>query len=244
VRNTTLSATIIEQLENASDPMIAIDEAFVALVEKEGGAEQAAKAKGFFENFHRRQTSEMATMMSAELRRATNIACFCESGTSLTLWSYYSDRHRGLCVEYPINEIELGDLRRHWLHPVNYATNRFNLDWLIDRLMTNPKQLNPLWGVIAAIHKSPDWRHEQEWRIIDPTREKPGGWAIRMPQPSRVFLGCQMEPDYRQSVVGIAQHLGIALHEMTLSADRFELETKPAVTGLTSAAPPGPSTGG
>ena len=222
-----LSADIRTQLMASSDPLAALEEVFVTAVEKEGGPEQAARAEGLLTTFLAQQGNEMAARMSVGLRRGLKIACFCETGTSLPLWGYYANHHRGFCVEYPLAEFPSDDIWRHLLHPVVYAPERFTPVSLMDRMIADRNLRTPFFAILAAVHKSPDWAHEREWRIVDPTGDDSPGRAIRMPRPSALFLGARMAPEYRRDVVALAEGQNIPLREIVLSDQRFELRATP-----------------
>lgn len=213
-----LPEEIVAKVLGSHDVITAMDDVFVAEVAKQVGDEQAVKAKNFFRKAIAKQGREMARRMSQALQRGLKVACFSETGTSLTLWSYYADCHRGFCVEYPIETLPKDDLRRRLLFPVVYAPARFTMTSLMEQMIAEPRPY-PFFAILAAVHKAPDWTHEREWRLINPQGDDSSGISVQMPTPSGLFLGARMEAQYRRDVVTTAQARGIPLHEMALSDD-------------------------
>ncbi len=222
-----LPAGVRERVIASSDPLAVFDEVFAAEVEKVEGPAKAVKAIGFFAKFLGAQGDAIAAALSELLQNRLKVACFCETGTSLPLWAYYADHHRGLCVEYPVSTLPADDLRRRWLHPVFYSPDRFTPAEIMDRMIQDRSLGTPWFGILAAVHKSPDWEHEREWRLVDPTGDDVPGRSILMPRPSAVYLGAKVSSEYRREIVSIIEGLRIPLREMVLSERRFELRSHP-----------------
>jgi hypothetical protein len=91
--------------------------------------------------------------------------------------------------------------------------------------------MNPgVQAINSAIHKSPDWAHEQEWRIVDTTGDDLPGKEWLMPTPSRVLLVHRMAPEWRRQVVEIAGDQSIPVFDVSPSRrDQFDLDVKPVV---------------
>ena len=207
----------------------ALDASFTAQVEKDAGPATAKKSKDFFRTFLNQQSARMSDRFSEFMQRATKIACFCEAEDVPLLWAHYGDQHRGFCVEYPFEHLPRDDFRVHWLLPVVYSTERFNLIKMILRL---GGKMNPFLPWLVAIHKSPDWAYEREWRIVAAVGDDSPGIEWTMPTPSRVILGHRMTPENRATLIETAREQGFPVFEMVPSSDGFKLDARmvPEVT--------------
>lgn len=92
------------------------------------------------------------------MRRALNrtvdsigIACFCESGDDVLMWSHYGDAHRGLAIE--LNVFNAGGYGLQ-IMPVRYAAEPPAVSYA-DRHD----------AFYAVLQKSESWSYEREWRI-------------------------------------------------------------------------------
>lgn len=72
------------------------------------------------------------------------VSCFCETNKSLPMWAYYGKNHTGVCVEYNMSLLDKSV--KESLLPVIYSENRDKNN--------------------VSFHKSDEWKHEMEWRII------------------------------------------------------------------------------
>lgn len=115
-----------------------------------------------------------------EIQSNAFVTCFSEvETTSLHMWSYYADEHKGFCVKYSVKKlIEAGiDI---W--PIIYV----NADeWTIDRGFDG-------YNTLVSLRKEKSWEHEKEWRIvhIDPDCSKKG-IEIDGILPEAIYVGCR-----------------------------------------------------
>ena len=84
----------------------------------------------------------------------TRVTCFCETNSSIPMWAYYGKNHTGVCVEFDTSLLR--EEQKQLIQPVQYSINR------------DPSNVH--------FHKSKEWDHEMEWRIIlneekDPVEE-------------------------------------------------------------------------
>ena len=73
------------------------------------------------------------------------VSCFCETNTSIPMWAYYGHNHTGLCLEYDISLLKDSQYVKHFF-PITYTQDRDNEN--------------------VHFHKSAEWQHEKEWRVI------------------------------------------------------------------------------
>lgn len=102
------------------------------------------------------------------------VACFCEDYTSVPMWSYYSDYHKGFCIEYAIEDFE------QCIFPVIYLDNKkIDIDDItIPRMQKNLSEKDMHWSV------------ENEWRLLEPRPIDSGkGLKMSQPTPKGIYLG-------------------------------------------------------
>jgi hypothetical protein len=178
-----------------------------------------------------RATAEFSGSLSAMHQTALKACSFSTDPMSLVLWANYADCHRGFCIEYATST--LGDGRRRLLFPVIYTPVRFSLTDHFMRFMAHGAFPDPTSSAaqhlpaIAAMHKSEQWSHEREWRLLCVESTEPEGLAVRMPLPKALHLGCRMAPNCRAQVLEIANSVGVPCYEAALASTTFSLEPRP-----------------
>lgn len=73
------------------------------------------------------------------------------------------------------------------------------------------------------MHKSAQWKHEREWRIIAPLGDDSAGREWAMPKPSGLYLGHRMATEHRDRITAFGRREGIPMFAMTPSPDGFSL---------------------
>lgn len=106
----------------------------------------------------------------------SGVFCFSKLNDNILMWSYYSEDHRGVCIEYdPLKDEQLCEL----LLPLRYTDDYIKFNYLTDQ--AGPKN--------AILQKAKCWEHEKEFRMIWP--EKAGTVLKLNPQAiTSVILGC------------------------------------------------------
>jgi hypothetical protein len=133
----------------------------------------------------------------------------------------------GLCIEYRLDDLPAGDLRKHWIWPVVYTDERFDFLSFAQRLCGQPNVFGPQ---LAAMHKAAKWAYEREWRIVDPTGDDVHGRELPMSKPSRIFLGSRMAPADWERIVEIGRTGSIPLFEMAAEPLGLGLRASPLAT--------------
>lgn len=143
---------------------------------------------------------------------------------SLPLWAHYGDNHRGFAMEYDFSSLLFDDLIGLLLWPVIY-TGVFDASALLQGV-GEKKEFNNLAALIAALHKSPDWKYEEEWRVvlIDGYNEPPRN----MPAPLKtVFLGAKIPEEEEVKVIQAARKADVPVFKMRLVPHEFRMEAVP-----------------
>ncbi len=154
----------------------------------------------------------------------TRILCLTEEVTNNLMWSHYANSHRGFAIELNVEKGVTGNLRQV-LHKVKYVDRR------------------PLVSVHGAAElkvfcsKSPDWRYENEWRIVTTAdclaKSKNGHYAIASPDSiAGIYLGwqCNLEtnPTVRTDLKTLmAANRGLKVFKMIPETDGYKLWAKP-----------------
>lgn len=160
--------------------------------------------KDFFDNIDR-------ILKQAEdfLRRNTFIACFSETVKSITMWSHYSDSHKGFVLEYNLQDIEsqcdtcdgkntCNDKVIHYLFPVIYDSKRYDGTSFVESylgksfgLYTNIDDV--MFYTKATLHKSPQWQYEEEWRLFLSKSNFAGLSSLSIQaKPIAIYYGCDI----------------------------------------------------
>jgi hypothetical protein len=75
-------------------------------------------------------------------------------------------------------------------------------------------------GTLPALHKSPEWAYECEWRLINPgARGK-----FNFMKPSAIYLGGRVSADNKTRVEEMGQRRGIPVIPMRLAFGKFKVE--------------------
>lgn len=144
----------------------------------------------------------MLDQLTAELARAVErqyrLYCLGARGDVPLMWSHYADSHRGICLEFSVeNELFCGAL------PVEYRSS-YPLYNLADRDEDAALQM--------LLTKSEDWRYGNEFRLIVaasgytfPGLPATKNDCLALPEGSltAVIVGCQMSASERDIVRGL-----------------------------------------
>jgi hypothetical protein len=164
------------------------------------------------------------------IKNYQNIVCFSETQTSPTMWAYYADSHKGFVVEYDFKNYHTPCLNcshkcayQHYetLFPVIYSDERFDAKdfvaafWSHQMLINSPVEVfvpkdDELALYKTLLHKSNDWSHEKEWRIISQCDTFPK----IVQKPLAIYLGVNMPQENRSKLLDFATKNNIATFEM------------------------------
>lgn len=155
-------------------------------------------------------------------QKGLKITCFSERADSLLLWAHYAQQHKGFCVEYGYRDLPKTAVQRRLLFPVLYESSRVDLGSAMHQFMLGTPDLVPIHAIVAALHKSPDWSYENEWRIVNPDG-RDEGFPVRMVKPRAVHAGIKMAHETRQRLEAICLSRNIPLLTPTLSSTEYRL---------------------
>ena len=114
---------------------------------------------GYEDFFNTIKSSYIKTQPIVSLGK--RVSCFSEINDSLLLWSYYADKHAGVCLEYDTQVLKnispYGEKVYCALQKVNYSETQYNNPYLMS-------SVDDLDSVL--FNKALCWSHEQEWRLV------------------------------------------------------------------------------
>lgn len=189
-----------------------------------------------------------------EIRGHIKMACLSESIKSPLMWAHYADNHKGFAIGYDFRDNNIsqcsncskrlcGNIKLATIYPIIYSDKRFDAtsygQWRVEQYMKECIGILPEGSyedeflfTKAALHKSNDWKYENEWRIICSTPnqaiEQKNRYPIIKP-PIAIYLGCQIPDIYRKLLIYIADMKGIAKYQMIVKdySHAYELDYKP-----------------
>lgn len=163
------------------------------------------------------------------LGQQVGIECFTQSPTDILMWSYYTDKHKGICVEYDFSKM-FSSLSNAFLFPVYYSENRplLNLEDIYDPVTKQIKNdriieifPNLMWSWIT---KSSEWKHEKEWRLISFPIKDDTKRSVKLPIISRIITGINITDENYKIAAKIASDKEIPIHRTRLKNDRYTIE--------------------
>jgi len=167
-------------------------------------------------------SQQSITQMNEFVQRGMKICSFSSRVDSVVMWGHYADSHTGFAIEYDVTTWPMHDIHRRILHPVIYRQELFDSTKYHLQAMSGAN-FNNLFGVIAAIHKSPDWSYEGEWRFVLAMGESFPDQNYPMPKPSGIYLGTRTKPEDKKKLLEIAARKKVPVYQMSLSTSEFKL---------------------
>lgn len=161
-----------------------------------------------------------------EAFKRLRVACFTNRNDSIPMWSFYSDNHRGFCVEY-----EMYSLVRDLLIPVIYSNERVDISDTIGEMIFKAGKNLDIHSLKKAImftilHKSMEWQTQNEWRLVLTPEYLENNNPLKVGRIKKVFLGAKM-PEHEQEVITeICRRKGYECYKMELEKIRYALTPK------------------
>lgn len=156
-----------------------------------------------------------------KIRKCLFVSCFTsEKNLNKSLmWSHYANSHKGFCIGYDKEQLLKYD---EIFMPVFYKTEVDRPIWLhfLECMNLNEFQL------ISAYTKSKEWKYEDEWRLLVTDKSKNGtsGFIKKFIPAKSVYIGCRASKELREQLIAICKKKGIAVYQMKIKANSFDLE--------------------
>lgn len=156
---------------------------------------------------HKRSARQLLRNLGTQHANLLRICSFSATPYSIVMWSHYGQNHRGFCIEYDTEAIAVSDPYKA-LFPVIYSEKCIDGTDFIRRAFLNPRKVNLDYVTLSALLKSPEWKYEQEWRLVVSTLPDDENSFFEVPTPKRVFLGSLMDPSEREEITEICERKG------------------------------------
>lgn len=189
------------------------------------------KVKSEIDNILLKYTQVLKDMLSNFFR----IACLSERNDSILMWSHYSNKHTGFCLEYDFKQMKYTDFDEDdasllllFLFPVLYSNKRiYPPNDLFQQAKfkfynENKKLKREAIILRGLLTKCKVWQYEKEWRFICP---KESSTAIKMPYVSKVYLGTNINPEARKKLIEISSDKNIPVYQMYMDSGQFQLKS-------------------
>jgi hypothetical protein len=137
------------------------------------------------------------------------------------MWSHYASYHKGCSVEYDL-QANLNSPLALNLWPVIYRAELFDATPYLIRSAHEQKFIYP-FAFVAALHKSPEWEYEDEWRVIAPLGAPQLSFNMPVPRPKAIYLGARISTAHKDLLLNIARRKSIAVFQMTMARAEFAM---------------------
>lgn len=149
------------------------------------------------------------------------IASLSEDYDNPLMWSHYSNRFRGFCLEYDLTNPLSGktediEYARARLVPISYSDEKPKV--YPNQGSTANIKIKDALSVLAG--KSRGWSYENEWRIIGNENEHSRKLIIR---PKAILLGINASKKTKMLILNIAQRKGIPVYTTWLDPQNYHI---------------------
>ena len=141
-----------------------------------------------------------------KIRKSTLASCFASSYDSMLMWSHYADEHKGICIEYEIEDKNFREVEYSEKIPICEITKMLKIIFGHEFSKTNIDVENEdyYFALKPLLTKGKDWEYEGEVRCIFSRKKRnkrihrikneQGKWVklLDMPPAKRVFVGCRI----------------------------------------------------
>lgn len=178
----------------------------------------------FLTESHRASMANLKAQMNNRIQNTYKVCSLTERLDSLPLWAHYAKNHTGFAVEYDFKSLPLHDPMGILLWPVLYKGVFDATDMM--RGVERGDPFNNMFALIAALHKSPDWSYEDEWRLVLVDGSSQLSRNFSAPLKS-VYLGSQISEEHAEKVMEAAAVAGVPAYKMRLVPHEFRMEPAP-----------------
>lgn len=185
-------------------------------------SDKRSRAKAIFKDFSNKNQREILRAINNNNQRHMKVCSFSTINDSVVMWSHYANNHKGFCIEYNLETLPPEDKTWKYLCPVIYTDNLFDASKHLLEFVYNKSTIN-LLGILAALHKSTEWKYEKEWRLVLPEINPDSGRSYKMPSPTAVYLGARISNDAKCKIIETASKKGIKVYKMRLSESKFKM---------------------
>lgn len=137
------------------------------------------------------------------------VSCFSEINNSILMWSYYANKHQGICIEFDVA----------LLNKVNELNRRIQRN--ITRVTYSPLKANIKNPTDSLFYKAEEWSHEREWRIVSVTNED----FLPFDCISAIYLGLNSKRENRniKELIEICKRREIKIYQAYFDNNNFKI---------------------
>ncbi|SEH27929.1 DUF2971 domain-containing protein [Selenomonas sp. KH1T6] len=177
---------------------------------------EATNVSAFYNSYKKLWSESVLEAFDKEIA----ICSFSMVHDNMLMWSHYSDQHKGLCLEYNINDItnEFGVV-----FPAVYGRIARYTD--LGDLSKRDKYIK------RFLFKSKEWEYEKEWRALLDTRENCHsfhadlrGFLSRQIKPAKIYVGNNMGEDDIAFIKARCDEMEIDCYKMRIKEDSWEFD--------------------
>lgn len=126
------------------------------------------------------------------------------------MWAYYANDGKGFCVSYDRNAIK-DPVLRYSISPVNYKE-------YVSELPAIPSRSDI---INRLLEKSPVWKHEREWRIVQEMDEQATDpYKVEFPYACEVIAGYSSNKSLKDELCYISTSLSIPFRTLELEDNK------------------------
>lgn len=210
------------EILNGPDPLRAILEEILNISGQTIESAQLDVIQSMMSERHETMKAEIVTGMNERIRSSYKICSLTERLDSLPLWAHYADNHKGFAMEYDFKSLPFENMMSLMLWPVRYI-GIFNAADMLKGVRPG-MGFNNLFALVAALHKSPDWAYEQEWRLVLPDGKVESARNFKAPLKA-VYLGKNISSDDERLVRDSARIANVPVFKMRLVPHQFKMES-------------------
>lgn len=147
----------------------------------------------------------------------------------LPMWAYYTNNHKGFCVEYEV-------IKKDCIHEVLYEPKRIKVASLIieciKAIRTGQKKKADLYVKIFLQNlfiKAKSWEHEKEYRIVYSIDENSNGRNVPVyklgMRTSRIVAGINCSEDNKKKLNEISNSLGLGnIYTSKIHSEEYKMD--------------------
>ncbi|QCP86258.1 DUF2971 domain-containing protein [Cereibacter sphaeroides] len=136
------------------------------------------------------------------------VTAFSETHTSETMWAYYANQFKGICLKYSVRKLLAG-------LPSGAVLSKMNYNELPPMFLRN-RQASSLKAKMALSYKTIRWAHEREWRLINDCVGK--AHYEDTSAVSDIYFGARVNDAVRAAVLNAANDLNIKCYDMKVNS--------------------------
>lgn len=189
---------------------------YISRLQEEGKGDVVTILKDLFKE---REENLIHSFNKEAKKHFHKVFCLSERKDSILMWSHYANNHKGVCIEYIIDENLWKGLLFRCLFPVIYENNLIDITPYIQSSDTWEKFISFL---LPLFYKAEEWSYEKEWRFILSYGIQEHN-LFNAPPVKAVYLGAKISDQDRDLVLDICKKNSFPAFTSHLRPNTFEL---------------------